>query len=159
MKKMLSIAALIGLTNLGLFAVPSAEAAQFTVGGNRPYGSGVCIDVSGGATAPSTRVQAWACHGWLNQQWTMQGPTIYGIGSTGSTQNCLSVRNAGTANGTAVTLNPCNGSAGQRWWFYNGYLYNPNSQKCLDAGNSSNGTALVVNNCAIGRASQQWQIK
>lgn len=158
MKNIVSIATLIVLANFGIFTVPAAQAAQFTNGGFRPYGGDQCMDVRGGATAAFTPVQAWDCHGWSNQQWTMQGFTINGIGSTGGAQTCLDVAYAGTAAGTTVNLYPCNGSVAQQWYFYNGRLYNPNSGKCLDAGNRANGTRLIINYCSTA-SSQQWQIK
>lgn len=158
MERTRSLAALIGLANFAFIAIPATEAAQFTNGGNLPYGGSVCMDVLNGATEPSTPVQVWTCHGWLNQQWSMQGFTIYGIGSTGRRQNCLDVAGARTAAGTNVNLYPCNGTVAQQWYFYNGRLYNPNSNKCLDAGNRANGTRLVINFCSTS-ASQQWQIK
>jgi Ricin-type beta-trefoil lectin domain len=158
MKNKLSIAALIVVANLGLLIVSSAEAAQFTNGGAPPYGGYQCMDVRGGATAPFTPVQAWDCHGWSNQQWTMQGFTIFGIGSTGGAQTCLDVAGAGTAPGTTVNLYPCNGTVAQQWYFYNGWLYNPHSAKCLDAGTGANGTRLVINFCSAS-AGQKWQIK
>lgn len=159
MKKMLSIAALIGLAHFGFFTAPPAEAAQFTNGGGQPYGGYVCMDVKDGATDPFTPVQAWSCHGWLNQQWSMQGQTIYGIGSTGGKQTCLDVHSAAKAAGTDVNLYPCNGTVAQQWYFYNGFLFNPNSGRCLDAGNRANGTGLVINDCDNGKESQHWQIK
>ena len=159
MKKILAIAALIGTAYFGFFTVPTAQAAQITNGGTNPYGGNVCIDVKGGATAPFTPAQAWSCHGWMNQQWSIQGFTIFGIGSTGGTQNCLDVRNAGTAAGTTVAIYPCNGTVAQQWYFYNGLIYNPNSKRCLDAGDRANGTQLVINDCVSNKDSQLWQIK
>jgi hypothetical protein len=158
MERMLSLAAFAFLSLSGLFLTPAAEAALLTNGTGGPYNGYVCADVSGGATAPRTKVQAWDCHGWFNQQWSFQGWTIYGIGSTGSAQTCLDVNGAGTAPGTIVQLYPCNGTVAQQWYFYSGRLYNPNSRRCLDAGNRANGTQLVINNCHTG-ASQQWQFK
>jgi hypothetical protein len=159
MKNILSIATMIGVANFGLLVSTSADAALFTNGGGGlPYSGYVCMDVAGGATAPLTPVQAWSCHGWSNQQWTLQGWTIYGIGSTGSKQNCLDVFNANKTAGTTVNLYPCNGTVAQQWYYYNGKLYNPNSGRCLDAGNRNNGTRLTIQNCS-NVSGQQWQIK
>ncbi|SJM89383.1 Ricin B lectin (fragment) [Crenothrix polyspora] len=159
MKNIVSIATMTVVVNFGLLLSTSAEAAIFTNGGGGlPYSGYVCMDVRGGSTVPSTAVQAYDCHGWSNQQWTMQGFTIYGIGSTGSAQNCLDVFGGGTAAGTPVTIYPCSGNTAQRWYFHNGRLINPISNKCLDAGNRANGTQLVINVCN-GASSQQWQIK
>jgi Ricin-type beta-trefoil lectin domain len=158
MKKLLSIATMVVAANFGLLISTSAQAAQFSNGGGVPYGGSQCMDVAGGGTAPLTPVHVWNCHGWKNQQWTMQGFTIFGIGSTGGAQTCLDVFNANTAAGTTVNLYPCNGTVAQQWYFYNGKLYNPNSGRCLDAGNQANGTRLTIQNCAnVSR--QQWQIK
>lgn len=153
-----SVAVFVSLFYLVFFYVPTADAAQLTNGGGLPYGGYVCADVRGGGTAPFTPIQAWDCHGWSNQQWTIQGFTIYGLGSNGGAQNCMDVAYAGTAPGTTVNLYPCNGTVAQQWYFYNGYLYNPNSGLCLDAGDQQNGTPLVVNYCA-NVSGQQWQIK
>jgi len=158
MKTILAIAALIGLTYCGLSTVPAVEAAQFTVGGAPPFGGYQCMDVAGGGTAPFTPVQAWDCHGWVNQQWTMQGFSIQGVGSNGGAQNCLDVAYAGTAPGTTVNLYPCNGTVAQQWYYYNSHLYNPHSGLCLDAGNQLNGTRLIINYCAYV-SGQLWQIK
>ena len=158
MKTMLAIAALIGLAYCGLSTVPAVEASLFTVGGAPPFGGYQCMDVAGGGTAPFTPVQAWDCHGWVNQQWTMQGFTIQGVGSNGGAQNCLDVAYAGTVAGTTVNLYPCNGGVAQQWYYYNSHLYNPHSGMCLDAGNQLNGTRLIINYCA-NVSGQQWQIK
>lgn len=158
MKKILLITTLIGATNVGLFTSSTAEAAMFTNGVWDPYGGGKCMDVWGGQTQPSTAVKITDCHGWSNQQWSMQGETIYGIGSNGNAQNCLDVYGGGIANGTPVTIYPCTGHTAQKWYYSKGRLINPISNKCLDARDRNNGTQLVINTCN-GAASQQWQIK
>lgn len=158
MERMLSLVAFSSLSLLGLFLTPAAEAALLTNGTGNPYNGYVCADVRGGATGPSTPVQAWDCHGWFNQQWSFQGFTIYGIGSTGGAQTCLDVRGGATAPGTLVQLYPCNGTGAQQWYYYAGRLYNVNSRLCLDARNRANGTQLVINSCS-NAASQQWQFK
>jgi hypothetical protein len=144
---------------LALLIATSANAAMFTNGaGGLPYSGYVCMDVAGGSPAPAP-VQAWDCHGWSNQQWTMQGFTIYGIGSTGGAQNCLDVVGGGPAPaGTPVQLYPCNNTSAQKWYFHNGRLIYLASAKCLDATNRWNGTQLIIKNCN-GASSQQWQIK
>jgi chitinase len=151
---------LIGMLIAGLLTISQAQAAQFTIGSsNNPYGGYQCIDVRGGNTANLTPVQAWDCHGWSNQQWTMQGFTIYGIGSTGgSAQKCLDVNNGGTANGTPVQLYQCNGGGAQQWYFYNSHFYNPRSNRCLDATDLANGRQLKIWDCA-NVPQQTFQIK
>ena len=151
-------AALAGLATFGLFAAAPAEAAMFTNGGSSPFGGSQCMDVRGGATAAFTPVQTWACHGWLNQHFSMQGMSVYAIGSTGGAQNCLDVAYAGTTAGTTVNIYPCNGSTAQQFYYYNGKLYYPHGGLCVDSVNGANGTRLIVNYCSSSWT-QQWQIK
>ena len=159
MNNLRSTVTLIVLVCFGLFVAPSAEAALFTNGGTPPFGGYQCMDVAGGGTAAFTPVQAWPCHGWVNQQFTMQGTTIYTVGSSGGAQNCLDVQWGATAAGTPVGIYPCHGGPAQKWYYYNGKLYYMNNTSlCLDAGNRQNGTRLVVNYCT-NVSSQQWQIK
>ena len=161
MRKIFSCVA-VALVYLMTAAV--ADAAQLTNGAGftgPPFGGYSCADVAGGVpptSAKSTPVIIFDCHGWFNQQWTLQKQTIFGLGSTGPTQTCLDVRFAGTTPGTLVDLAVCNGTVAQRWFFSNGQLINPNSHLCLDAGNRANGTQLIINTCN-GSDSQQWQIK
>jgi len=149
-----TIGAMLIMSVCFLFSGTKVYAAIFTNGaGGLPYSGYVCMDIRGGSSLPGAVVQAWDCHGWSNQQWTMQGYTIYGIGSTGSAQNCL------TVNGFAVEMNPCTGSLSQQWYFRAGMLVNPSiNNRCLDATLRSNGTPLVMNPCSSA-SSQQWQIK
>jgi hypothetical protein len=62
------------------------------------------------------------------------------------------------AAGTLVDSYTCNGGSNQAWEYLDGAIYNPASDKCLDATNMANGTQLVINPCN-GGTSQTWQIK
>jgi hypothetical protein len=153
-----------------LITAVAANAAMLTNGAGftgPPFGGYTCADVRGGRPPPtptgSTPVQAWDCHGWFNQQWTLNRLQIFGIGSIGgpvSSQTCLDVHFGGTAPGTPVDLAFCNGTQAQNWIYDGGQLINIHgtSSKCLDAGSRVNGTQLFINRCN-GSDSQQWQIK
>jgi Ricin-type beta-trefoil lectin domain len=138
-----------------LFCVPSAHAAVLSVGSTTgQFGGYVCADVTNGSLAAGTPVQAYDCNAEPNQQFELNGTTIYALGG----QTCLDV--PGFATGSmAVQSNPCNFSASQVWFVYRGRIISATGfGTCLDATNMANGTQLVVNPCS-GATSQQWQIK
>jgi Domain of Unknown Function (DUF1080)/Ricin-type beta-trefoil lectin domain/Trehalose utilisation len=116
--------------------------------------SGKCVDVSGSGSADGTKIQLWACHGGVNQQWTVSGTTLRAL------NKCMGVAGGSTANGGLVQLSTCNGSGGQNWTVgANGSLVNPQSGRCLDAngGSSADGTQLIIWSCH-GGTNQRWTL-
>jgi Ricin-type beta-trefoil lectin domain len=150
-----AVAAVMTAIGIGIFsAVPTGAAVLSTGAPNGPYGGYACADVAGANIAAETRIQAWDCHAGPNQQYQLEGITIYALGG----QRCMDVAFAGTADGTIVWSYPCNGTGAQQWYYYRGQLVNIHAGKCLDAGNATNGTQLVIRTCNSSN-SQQWQIK
>ena len=138
-----------------LFGAVPARAAVLSVGSTTgPIGGYVCADVAGGNLAAGTPVNAFDCNAEGNQQFELNGTTIYAMGG----QTCLDVPGFATGS-TAVVSNPCNFSVSQVWFVYKGRIINATGfGTCLDATNMANGTQLVVNPCS-NATSQQWQIK
>jgi hypothetical protein len=134
----------------------SARAFVLSVGPTIGYFGGyVCADVVNGNLTINELVQAYDCNGAPNQQYELNGFTIYALGG----QRCLDV--PGFDEGSPVVRsNVCNGSATQRWYM-DGEIVNQGTQRCLDATKMVNGTPLVVSECVRPHApvSQQWQMK
>jgi hypothetical protein len=151
------VAALATLTSgsTALFGALPAYAAVLSVGSTRgPFGGYVCADVAGGNLAAGTPVNAYDCNAEPNQQYELNGTTIYAMGG----QTCLDVPGLATGS-TAVVSNPCNFSSSQTWYVLRGRIFSGTSfNRCLDATNMANGTQLVLNPCS-NATSQQWQIK
>jgi hypothetical protein len=107
--------------SLALFGSPPAHAAVLSVSDpTTSYGGYVCADVSAGSlgTPPGNpvKVQAWDCHAGPNQQYELNGTTIYALGG----QRCLTVNwpTQQVPPGTTVVSIPCNGSVGVQPWVY-----------------------------------------
>ena len=134
----------------------SARAFVLSVGPTSGYFGGyVCADVVNGNLTINELVQAYDCNGAPNQQYELNGFTIYALGG----QRCLDV--PGFNEGSLVVRsNVCNGSTTQRWYM-DGEIVNQGTQKCLDATKMVNGTPLVVSGCVRPHppVSQQWQMK
>ncbi|RAJ59810.1 uncharacterized protein DUF3472 [Streptomyces sp. KhCrAH-43] len=123
---------------------------------------GKCLDASGGV-AEGVVADLYRCSGGENQAWvraadgTLRLPSDY----------CLTAD--GTANGAAVRVRDCAGTGtggavtdAARQWTYSTSahtLVNKASGRCLDVpgGDTADGTALVVWDCA-GGANQQWNV-
>jgi hypothetical protein len=86
----------------------------FTSGGITVTGnySGLCLSVSGGATAPKSQVDIYTCNGSPSEYWTVNSDgTITGNYSG----LCLSVSGGATAPKSQVDIYTCNGSPSEYW--------------------------------------------
>jgi hypothetical protein len=70
---------------------------------------------------------------------------------------CLDVTSGGTANGTPVQLNRCNWTGAQKWHLTGTTLVNPQSGRCLDAGDLDAGGQTRIWDCN-GTVAQQWNV-
>lgn len=68
---------------------------------------------------------------------------------------CVDVAGESTENGTPVQLWECVGNKGQEWIFHDGKLKSAVSGKCLDAGDMTVGSQLMIWDC-IDLPQQQW---
>jgi hypothetical protein len=73
---------------------------------------GRCLDVQGGGTANTTKLQLWDCNGTGAQQWIQQAD-----GSMRNPQSgrCMDSPGGATANGTRLQIYDCNGTAAQKF--------------------------------------------
>lgn len=113
--------------------------------------SGRCLDIPSSNTANGTQPIIWDCHSSANQQWTVSGQTIRGLGK------CLDAAPNATA-GTKAQIWDCHGGTNQQWNLNgNGTISNVQSGLCLDVngGGSSNGTQVILWNCH-GGSNQVW---
>jgi hypothetical protein len=72
---------------------------------------GKCLDVYGASTTPGTATIDYACHGNVNQRWTLTSSgavQVYG-------SLCLTPAGGVVAAGTPVVVDTCSGSAAQTW--------------------------------------------
>jgi RHS repeat-associated protein len=78
--------------------------------------SGLCLELSGGATAANTTVVLAACTDAADQRWAVGpgGAWIDAVATQGS-QLCLTDPNASTTNGTQMTIYACDGTARRVW--------------------------------------------
>ncbi len=143
----------------GLRAARAAVSPPPSNGGSRITGvpSGRCLDVTGGATAPGTRLQLWNCLGDPQQAW------VYSSGRlevyAGGDALCLDADdNYGGASGTPIQVWTCTGKPNQQWTAgADGTLRSVAYGLCLDAvgGGTANGTKLQLWQCN-GDAQQDW---
>jgi poly(hydroxyalkanoate) depolymerase family esterase len=126
-------------------------------GALRSDGAGKCLDVPGGTTNNSTRLQIWDCHGGVNQQWTRSSAeelTVY----SGSSTRCLDAEGAGTSPGTRVIIYSCHGGANQKWRMNDdGSVTGVQSGLCLEVASTSNGAAVRLGTCT-GSSNQRWTL-
>jgi hypothetical protein len=139
---------------VGLPASPAMAAAGAYVSNH----DGRCLDSDvATATHNGTKVQAWQCNGWPNQQWTLYTDRTIRSSKDG---RCLDEDIAGgTHNGTKVQVWDCNGWDNQKWTRYtDGTIRNAHDGRCLDediAGGTGNGTKVQVWDCN-GWDNQMW---
>jgi hypothetical protein len=156
----------LSIINSPIGSSGSSHAAVLSngTGAPSPYGGYLCADVQGANSSASTGVQIWGCYGGLNQQFSLipgqsfstncglftgcfplgQWLEIFAMGGS----MCLDVTGSSTNAGTNVQIYGCNQTGAQAWNYTQfGQLINANSGLCLDAGNQTWGTRLVVNPC------------
>ena len=117
--------------------------------------NGLCVDLYDLNTTNGTAVQVFTCGaGKTNQNWvlTRQG-AIVGRGG-----GCLEIPDFNTSPGTHLDFWTCNGGINQVWHALpNGTIQGENGV-CLTASGTTAGSALEVEPCAAGQATQQWVI-
>ncbi|MFJ3089426.1 ricin-type beta-trefoil lectin domain protein [Streptomyces sp. NPDC086838] len=123
---------------------------------------GKCLDALGGV-ADGVAADLYRCSGGANQAWVRAADGSLRLPS----DYCLTAD--GTGNGAAVRVRDCAGTGtggavtdAARQWTYSTSahtLVNKASGRCLDVpgGDTTDGTALVVWDCA-GGANQQWNV-
>jgi hypothetical protein len=117
--------------------------------------SNKCIDIVNSGTANGTRVQLLDC-----RTVGAQDVTVPGDGTMRVLGRCLDA--GGPATGSTgdrfVHLWTCNGTPPQQWeQRKNGALYQPTTERCLDAPTSNNGAQLYLHTCH-GGDNQKWNI-
>jgi len=124
--------------------------------------SGLVMDVKGGNTGNGTLVQLYTSKGSENQQWSRtssQGGALHAIVAG----KCLGLQ-GWVSNSSKAVIGSCTSpmSAPQTWTYHpitQTYTVNsPSGPMCLDAygGGTTAGTAVVINDCTPGAASQRW---
>jgi chitinase len=163
MRKMLPLLGV--LLPLGMLIASAPEAAAVTI--TQPSSTGDvtgCVDVAGADTAEGTRVGAYPCNNYFNEQWIWSYSQFLGIGTTSSVNTCLSVHGNATTSGSLVELDACVAkNASQEWEIYGtgalSEIIGIASKLCLDSqGNIGSGSQLVIKTCNAS-AGQQWELK
>jgi Ricin-type beta-trefoil lectin domain len=117
--------------------------------------SGQCINVPWhGVPVEGIGVRVKQCDPWKNQQWTITGGQITGIGGL-----CLDVRGGQPANGAKVIYASCSQSPSQFWQITGGQVLSIGG-KCLDVagGQAVNGAQLILLPCSSA-STQQWTVQ
>lgn len=116
--------------------------------------SGLCLDVSGGSTAPGTQIQQWTCNDLSPQNWMLaqKSDGTFSLSAENSGL-CLAVAGGATP-GATIEQQPCDGSLAQAFSLRNvglGYfvLAHGSGALCLDdsGGSSSAGNPMQLWNC------------
>ena len=160
-----------------LNAIPSLEGTPTqapSIGSFRFHpisNSSACMDVSGGAIADGTPIQAYSCNGTRAQSWTfVPVQTRFGAGYemiAAVSGSCLEIAANLLPDGAPTDQRQCGepAQAAQVWQLYpfgSSYeLVSLNSGKCLDltGGDSQNGTRLQQWDCGQGENSNQlWTL-
>jgi poly(3-hydroxybutyrate) depolymerase len=115
----------------------------------RSESAGRCLDVNAANSANGTPTILWDCHTNANQQFTRTGQALQVLGK------CLEVPfNAGS--GTPTRIWDCNGGTNQQWNLNdNGTITNPQTNLCLTATGTANGSAATLTSCN-NTAAQRW---
>jgi hypothetical protein len=146
------MAGLVALAcSLSLMHSSPAIAARLTNGLNGPYGGSACADVAYASTASGVAINAYPCHGGLNQQFTFEPDgTIHAFSG-----QCMALIGGATQTGTCTPYS----------WTYDGgriifWGAGAHQGQCLTATLYAH---LTVQPCAGSSsqpaADQQWQIK
>jgi hypothetical protein len=126
--------------------------------------NGLCLDVSGGSSAPGTTIQQWTCNGEAPQSWTFTAAAdgSFALRSLESGL-CLAVRGAASSAGAAIEQQPCDGGPAQAWRARNvgvGYFVLANGGLCLDdsGGSAQPGNPMQLWSCN-GLSPQIWHFE
>jgi hypothetical protein len=134
------------------------------------FGSGGCMGVPGGSTAPNVQLVQWNCNGSNDQNWIRDASHSTVIGNLTYTPwvdqrsgQCIGVASGSRSAGAAVVQSWCNGSPDQSWARVDRGggvtdLVNLNSGMCVGVagGNRSPGAKIVQWPCT-GAADQGWE--
>ena len=124
----------------------------------RSVGSGRCLDVPNGTTAPGTQLQIYTCNGLANQAWSHTSSDQLTVTLDGTTM-CMDAYGQGTSPGTQVITWPCNGQANEEWTLNSdGTITGVQSGLCLDVTGGSNGALAQLWTCH-GGGNQQWRLR
>jgi chitinase len=104
---------------------PPPPSGDTIVGNN----SGLCLSVTGAATAPGATADLYTCNSSASENWTVKSNgTIVGNNSN----LCLSVSGNSTALKNTADINTCDGDANEAWTVNSsGTIVNNNSGLCL----------------------------
>lgn len=115
--------------------------------------SSLCLDVSGGSSAPGTAIQQWTCNENAAQNWTFEQAAdgTFALRSQISGL-CLAVAGDPAAAGSAIQQQPCDGGPAQAWRVENlgrstYRLVHAGNDLCLDVSGGS---------VTAGASIQQW---
>lgn len=126
-------------------------------------GSGLCLDVPGGATSDGVQLVQERCDGAAGQTFTLVsaggGFQIRALHSG----KCLGVRDASTSAGKAIQQETCTGASSQIWMFTesgaNYRIANANGGKCMNIKDNSTAiSAPVQTNSCDSVATKQWTL-
>ena len=134
---------------ISLSSSPGVHAAQLEGASN-----GECIDIPHQNTADGTPMSLFHCHGSPNEQWTISGGQVMGMGGS-----CLDVLGSAAVDGAQIIIVACNGRPSQKWSFVNGQIVGIGG-KCVDTsgGGSLDHTPVILMTCSSA-PSQQWSVQ
>lgn len=158
------------LADLPKFKEAKAQTTTYSIITNARW-PGQCLDLpTQGNGRSGTKVQTWACNGWDNQKWLIEGlnGTDVRIRNYKHRDQCLDLPTQGNgASGTQVQTWACNGWLNQSWSpiRYSGRIYTIRntgySSQFLDLptqGNGRSGTQVQTWGYT-GGGNQRWQIE
>jgi Phage tail lysozyme/Ricin-type beta-trefoil lectin domain len=152
----------VGTTDAGRSDAGKSDAGAPDASGSTPGGgalhpaisSGLCLAVSGEATANGSAVVAATCNGTSSQSWAFEGGNLRVYGT-----KCLDVPSGNTTNGTKLQIWDCGaGNTNQSWTQTGSTIVWTGKGKCLDLtdGVAASGTAVQSWSCSAGDENQEW---
>jgi hypothetical protein len=139
--------------------VPSADGLHGSI---RAVGSGLALDVQGGATANGTHIILYRYDGGPNQLWNLPSPLQGQLHSVG-TGRCLDVSDPALPDGALIHSWRCHQPGDthvNQLWTYDAtskVLQVAGGQKCLQTTGTTSGSQLAVSVCT-GAVNQQWSL-
>ena len=115
-----------------------------------------CIDVKGADTASGTPIESYPCSGFFNEQWTLTGSGIEGIGTANGAVTLLCVPPGAQQLPLPVALEGCSAD----WVLMsNSQIEDTDVQGCLDSqGKYGSGAQAILAECSTS-SSQSWVLK
>jgi hypothetical protein len=152
----------LGLLLLAAVACVSGPPPYFDPGPRIPEGAHIvygnsdhCIRVQGGVPNDGTPMILSPCGGGFEERWFLSGGQIaQGLGS------CLDVQGSAAKESAQIIVVKCYGGPSQHWGVVDGQIIGIGG-KCITplAGNTVNGTPLVLLTCASIPPGQSWIIQ